>query len=498
MLSKIKSASLLGIDAIQIDVEVNCAMGLPTEYIVGLPDTVIRESRNRIKTAIKNSGFDYPTRSYTINLAPADIPKEGAIFDLPIAIGILQATGQLDALPDSFFVGELSLDGSVKPIKGIVSISDLISSLSSKKLVAPLENCDEASLIQNIDIYPIQSLNELTNLKTFFNKTYSIKTPINHRRTQLDYKDVKGQEMGKRAVEIAAAGRHNILFVGPPGSGKSMLLQRLPSIMPRLTQEESISNYKIQSISKEFLTQKTLTDTPAFRTPHHSISYAGMVGGGSKPQPGEISLAHNGILFLDELPEFNRQVLEVLRQPLETKCITISRASLSVTFPANFMLVAAMNPCPCGFYGDTKKPCKCTPQQIARYQQKLSGPILDRFDLIVEIPRLKKEDYTSSSNAYFHSEQIKKRVLEAREIQQNRYKKNYSNSNITVTEMNKYIQLDHNIVQFLANLVEKGHLTARSHDHVIKIAQTISDLNNEQSITETHILESLQYRSFFK
>tara|TARA_A100001015_G_scaffold281168_1_gene344175 strand:- start:5021 stop:6541 length:1521 start_codon:yes stop_codon:yes gene_type:complete len=496
MLSKIQSASLIGIDAIEITVEVNCALGLPTEHIVGLPDAVIRESKNRIKTAIKNAGFDYPTRNYTINLAPAEIPKEGATFDLPIAIGILLSTGQLTQIPDAIYVGELSLDGSVRPVKGIINISELVSKQGHHTVVVPYENRMEASLIEKVTVFPIQSLHDLNKLNNKTSKqTFTFKHP-NPPSSFLDYRDVKGQEIGKRAVEIAAAGKHNILFLGPPGSGKSMLLKRLPSIMPLLSEEEALSTYKIQSVANTLHKKNIFSRQTPFRSPHHSISYAGMVGGGSKPIPGEVSLAHNGILFLDELPEFNRQVLEVLRQPIENKSITISRASLSLTFPADFMLVAAMNPCPCGYYGDLKKQCICSPSKIERYQQKLSGPILDRFDLIVEIPRLQKKDFLDSKTEQPCSNDIKNNVIKARKRQYERYKRSIQNGSMTVTEMNKFMPIERESSYFLANLVDKGHLTARSHDNIVKIAQTICDLSNENRISHNHILESLQYRNF--
>ncbi|RAP31947.1 hypothetical protein DID76_01760 [Candidatus Marinamargulisbacteria bacterium SCGC AG-414-C22] len=493
MLKTIKSASLLGIDAIEINVEVDCKKGLPTELIVGLPDTVIRESRSRIKAAIKNSGYEYPLRNYTINLAPADLQKEGAVFDLPIAVGLLAVTEQLPTIPNAFFVGELSLNGSVKPIRGIISICELLLQHNYKTIYLPYDNLAEAQLIESINIIPIKHLQDLETQLT--KPCIPVIKKIEKQSPQrlLDYSDVKGQELGKRAVEIAAAGKHNLLFIGPPGSGKSMLLKRLPSVLPDLSTQEAIATYKIQSISKQHLQKVPYSLSPPFRSPHHSISYAGMVGGGTKPTPGEISLAHNGVLFLDEVAEFNRQVLEVLRQPIENKCITISRASLSIDYPANFMLVAAMNPCPCGYVHDPVKDCSCTPYQIMQYKKKLSGPIIDRFDLIVEIPRLKHQDF-EHQNTNFTSTKMSNNINLAIQQQQQRYQKPLQNGELTPQEIQHYINIEPESRQFLAQLVEKGSITARSFDHIIKVSQTIADLNNSATITHDCVLEALHFR----
>jgi len=493
MISKIKSATLVGIDAILIDVEIDSKRGLPTEHIVGLPDTIIKESKARIKTAIRNSGFEYPLRQYTINLAPADLPKEGAYFDLPIALGLLLCNNQITLPNDMIIIGELSLDGDIKPVKGIIAIAEMASKTASKKLIIPYENRDETRLINNIDIYPIKSLKDILTM-TFDTPYKEKKQPKNFFTPHpLNYKDVKGQMIGKRTMEIAAAGQHNILLIGPPGCGKSMLLHRLPSIIPPPTQQEQIEILKIQSICKHIYSKNLEIKRP-FQTPHHTISYAGLVGGGRKPLPGEISLAHNGILFLDELPEFNRQSLEVLREPLESKEITITRANQSITYPANFLLVAAMNPCPCGFATDPVIECTCSPNEKKKYLTKLSGPLLDRFDIILEIPRLKKSEFTKDSKDEESSEQIYKRVEKCIEKQITRYQNHQKNGTISIQILNKFTKLSSNQKELLGTCIEQGILTARSCNKIIRVAQTLSDLENTDSIKDHHLTEAMQYR----
>jgi magnesium chelatase family protein len=497
MSTTIKSASLLGINAIEISVETDAHPGLPKEFIVGLPDTVIKESKNRIKSAIINSGFKYPAKIYTINLAPAEIQKEGPYFDVPIALGILHITKQLKADKNAMYVGELGLSGEIRPIRGVIAICQLALDLKYTKIIIPYDNYEEASLIKNIDIIPVKTLNEIYN---YLNNRFIPQKPISKLKIKpklnLDYEEVKGQITAKRAIEIAAAGNHNILFIGSPGSGKTMLLKRLPTILPELTLSEAIETIKLHSISTKSSSKSFLSLEKPFRSPHHSISYAGMAGGGTKPSPGEISLAHNGVLFLDELPEFSRQVLEVLRQPIEDNKIIISRANFSLEYPAKFLLAAAMNPCPCGYYRDLKVACICQKTQITKYWKKISGPIIDRIDIVLEIPRLLREDFSSkpeTSNPYT-SIKLRKRILNAREKQLLRTKTTRTNSELTPKEIKEFCQITSKPQKLLGKAIEKGWLTGRSYDKTLKVARTIADLENSESITLEHISESLQYR----
>jgi magnesium chelatase family protein len=497
MLVTVKSATLRGIDAVEIDVEVDAAHGgLPGEALVGLPDTVIRESKNRIRSALKNSGFKYPLKFYTINLAPAEIPKEGPLFDVPIAVGILQATEQFPLKEKTLFVGELSLNGDIKPIRGAISICHAAAQLGYTHLVLPYDNASECSLIEAITLVPVKNMQDiqhfLENRYTFPN--IAPKTAETHPITHPDFKEVMGQSAAKRALEIAAAGGHNVLFIGPPGSGKTMLLKRLPGIMPELTMDECIETTKIHSIALKSGLKHVFNTQRPFRTPHHSVSYAGLIGGGSNPMPGEISLAHHGILFLDELPEFPRNVLEVLRQPLEDKKITISRANASIEYPADCLFVAAMNPCPCGYYGDTKTSCTCHKEQIKKYWKKISGPILDRIDLILTVPRLNKTDlfHTPSDNDAYASTSIKARVLKARETQTCR--QNTTNGNLTAGDIQTVCPITPDIQEVLASAIDKGLLSGRSYTKVVKVARTIADLEHSDAIKLGHVMEAIQYR----
>lgn len=494
MLAKILSGAILGVNGYKVDVEVDVSQGLPSFDIVGLPDSSIKESRERVRTAIKNSGFEFPIKRITVNLAPADVRKEGPYFDLPIAVGLLNCINIIPSYLDTFFAGELSLDGHIKPINGILPMVFDLSKRGIKNFVVPIDNLPEASLISNINVYGISHLKELKNLSTSFNPTNLQNMSYTNTDYELDFKDVKGQAVVKRALLVAAAGAHNALIIGPPGSGKTMMAKRMPSILPNLTFEESVDTTKIYSVSGLIKDKNTLITKRPFRAPHHTISYAALVGGGKSIKPGEISLAHNGILFLDELPEFNRNVLEVLRQPLEEKSINISRASANITYPSNFMLIASMNPCPCGNYSVGDK-CTCSINEVARYLAKISGPLLDRIDIHIEAPKLNYSDLELQKQTQ-SSLEMKEMVLLANKMQEKRYKTNTKfNSNINSKEIEEYCVLSDTCKKLLETAFDTLGLSVRGYHKILKVARTIADLDAKTDIELTHLTEAINYRS---
>lgn len=493
------TCGLNGINANIVNIEADISNGLPSYDVVGLADTSVKESKERVRSGLKNSGFTFPARKITINLAPASIKKEGTHYDLPMAVALLKIMGAVDSCASDFAVfGELSLNGDVRGVSGILPMTDRAREAGFKKVIVPDENKNEASLVPNIEVYPVKNLNDAVNI---INKEtqilpYEFEESLNDTSCEkLDFADVAGQESAKRAIEVACSGGHSCIMSGPPGGGKTMLSKRIPSILPPLSYEEAMEVTKIYSVSGLVTPQNPLIKNRPFRTVHHTASSVSLVGGGSKAMPGEVSLAHNGVLFLDEIPEFKRAALEVLRQPLEDKKVTVTRVSRTAVYPCNFMIVAAMNPCPCGYFGSDVKPCTCSNEEIRRYQRKISGPLFDRIDIQIEIPAL-KYNQLSDSNKAESSDIIRKRVTQAREIQEKRYKGSgiRTNAELTSPMIKEYCKLSNEANNVLRRAFDNLGLSARGYTKILKLARTIADMERSENIEVYHIAEAISYR----
>lgn len=504
MLARVFSAALMGIDAHMVEVESSLEPGLLSFSVVGLPDSAVRESRERVIAAIKNSGFKFPPKRVTVNLAPANWRKEGAGYDLPIAVGILTAYGDVaeNLLEEYWITGELALDGAVRPVRGLLSIAWEAKQRGYRGIVVPKANAREAAMAGDIEVLPVESLRQTID---FLNHQLQIE-PFHmdlgalfgqNQAYSIDFADVKGQAHVKRALEVAAAGAHNVVMIGPPGSGKTMLAKRIPTILPDLTLDEALETTKIHSVAGLLLPGQSMIANRPFRSPHHIISDAGLIGGGKYPRPGEVSLSHHGVLFLDELPEFKKNVLELMRQPLEDRQVTISRAAMSITYPANFMLAAAMNPCPCGYASDPGKECTCNPPQIQRYLSRISGPLLDRIDIQVEVPAVKYRELSDEAVSE-KSLEIRGRVERARTIQRRRFDTVsgiFANAAMAPRDIRRYCKLDKNGQELLKRAINQLGLSARAYDRILKVGRTIADLAGAENILAEHISEAIQYRS---
>ena len=504
MLAKIYSAAVYGVEAFEVEIEVNAGHGNSNIIIVGLPDAAVKESRDRVTTAISNSGYHWPRGRTTINLAPADVKKEGPSFDLPIALGMIATSEEVEiADVDQFcFVGELALTGAVRPVMGALPIALEARRLGKKALVVPEANAREAAVVEGLDVFGVKNLRESFEFLTGEKKLAPVREDLraffeSHQNYDVDFSDVRGQHHVKRAIEVAVAGGHNLLMIGPPGSGKSMLSKRIPTIIPPMTLEEAIESTKIHSICGLLDGHTPFVATRPFRSPHHTISDVGLLGGSAIPAPGEVSVAHNGVLFLDELPEFKRSTLEVMRQPLEDGRVTISRAAGSMTFPAEFMLVAAMNPCPCGYFGDLKRECRCCPVQVQRYRQRISGPLLDRIDIHVEVPAVQYKEISSNEPGEA-SQAIRGRIENARNIQHERFRgksKTSCNARMTTKHIKTFCQLDEAGQELIKMAMTELNFSARAYDRILKVARTIADLDAQENIQSQHISEAIQYRT---